>query len=288
MPSLMVAALVLFLAPVGAAQGPEVLQLTVEVDGHGSPLDPYVPVQIPVRVVVECHPPEAMPSPMPMEVVLAAQTTAKMAQLVLAPERHTVELDTCATEPVVLEATLEVIVDPEAQAFTKIPIKLTASAEGAVDDTHAWEERVGLHMETLARAEQTAWKAGPNARVSVPVRIDNLGNDDIAASFKRGDGTSPHLNVAPPGQVFVRPGESLTVTVELQTPFKNGYLQQEDDLEIIVTAHSVNDPDHVETHDLSVLIETVGTYLPGPAPFLLVLALAGLVAAVRRGTLGKP
>src|SRR5581483_1304670 len=130
----------------------------------------------------------------------------------------------------------------------------------------------------------------PQTPVVFPLQITNLGNANTKVTILP-DAPTGGLIVQTPQPVILQSkqagGQQVTSTVSLtiQTPYHNGYLNQVAGENYKITSAYALDPKLVgDSSSVSVVLTTRGFYVPGFEPGLLVAALGGvaLLLAIRR------
>lgn len=130
----------------------------------------------------------------------------------------------------------------------------------------------------------------PQTPVSFPISVTNLGNGPTKVSFEllTPPGEGDKMQVAPPQSLTLEArqtgGSQITkdAILQVQTPFKNGYMNEPRSIVVKVTSHYATDTQlQGASETVTMLVTTKGFYVPGPSPFLLV-GLVGVVAALVR------
>lgn len=194
------------------------------------------------------------------------------------------------------KTTLSVSVSKDAPAFEKATITVTATAGGgaclppvSTPVPAQTTVQADFYENYQARFDQAIWKTGQNARIQVPMTLENFGNGALRVQFAVAEGTSEKLNLALPGPQVVDStiagGDTnkLNIPIDVQTPFKNGYENRRDNLLIDITGASAFDTSKKVTPlQLSGVIQTQGVYVPGFEAVTLLGAAIALAFMSRR------
>ena len=131
----------------------------------------------------------------------------------------------------------------------------------------------------------------PQTPVSFPISVTNLGNGPTKVSFELltqpVDGDK--MQVSPPQSLTLEArqtgGSQITkeAVLQVQTPFKNGYMNEPRSIVLKVTSHYATDTQlQGASETVTMLVTTKGFYVPGPDPLLLVGLVGAAAAFVRR------
>ena len=127
----------------------------------------------------------------------------------------------------------------------------------------------------------------PQTSTAFPVKISNFGNANTKVNFEvvqAAEGLQYTLPVPIVLQSKQAGGNQISADVPLsvQTPYKNGYMNEVGTLNYKLTSAYALDPKiKGDESTVSVLLTTRGFYVPGPSPILF-LGLLGVVALVLR------
>ena len=183
--------------------------------------------------------------------------------------------------------TVTVTASDAAPAFQADQIEITAtttstpggkavSGKGNVPITADYFSIIDVQLAEAIKVER------PQSVVSFPVKISNYGNANTKVTFTIGDGTSQNLQVPVPNPVTLQSKQaggnqiSADIPLNIQTPYKNGYMNEVGIVNYKITSAYALDPKiKGDESSVSVLVTTRGFYVPGPSPILFV----GLVAA---------
>lgn len=155
----------------------------------------------------------------------------------------------------------------------------TTEASDAVQST----VRVLFDGDVAFVVQDAQRKSGPQKMIRYPIEVTNNGNARALVSWELLEGPKGRWNVLLPEQVIVLPGETLTAIVAVATPYENGYVSDEADFVLRAQTSSPEDPDQAgPSADLALRAKAEGWYVPGPAPVLVIAALAAAAAIARR------
>lgn len=139
-------------------------------------------------------------------------------------------------------------------------------------------------------------EAGPQESVTFPIVIENRGDERVRFTFERVDeDQTTGVQAAVPAPVELDgsgTGSKSTATVNLQvyTPFRNGYLDEDDEVTLRVIPQDPEDPERQgEPTTLTVSVHTEGFYIPGPGVWTVLAVLAAVAGArgLRRSSKGR-
>lgn len=132
----------------------------------------------------------------------------------------------------------------------------------------------------------------PQVPVLFPVKITNLGNANTKITWTVHD-SSPGLVVPVPPQLVVQSKQAggttntADVTLTVQTPFHNGYLNEVGTVNYdLKSAYAIDPNVKGDSATVSLLITTRGFYVPGPELGLLLGAVIVVAALVRKARSG--
>ncbi|MBW3581482.1 MAG: hypothetical protein KY455_00130 [Euryarchaeota archaeon] len=203
--------------------------------------------------------------------------------------------DSAQEKSVELPVTVSVAFTQAAPAFEQVNIKVTATpgdgtcVKKAAPTTVEIPIKADFYERYQARFEKTIHKTGQNAQIQIPLTVENLGNAGIQIRFKINEKTSDKLNFAPPGpqiiQSTISGGENnkLTIPIDVQTPFKNGYENRRDQLILDIEGNAADESTIALTSlQLTAVIQTQGVYVPGFGAVSMLFALLGAIFMTRR------
>ncbi len=195
-----------------------------------------------------------------------------------------------------LDAKIIVTATADAPAFTAGNIKIKANAERNQPIAQSSTEDNTLITADYfsiidAQVQQPIRIIGPQKGVDFPLTVTNFGNANTKVNFEVLD-KSGGLEVPIPQPLTLEAKQTggtknaQTVTFSLQTPFRNGYMNQPGIVNLkLKSAYALDPTKKGEEVTLSVLVTTKGFYVPGPGPVFVLVGLAlavGIVSARKR------
>jgi hypothetical protein len=180
-----------------------------------------------------------------------------------------------------------------APAFRQGNIKISAQAESNGDlDGSSGETTIpvqaGFYSVVDARTPKTVVIAGPQEKIEFPIKIANFGNGPQTVFLDTSQQTEG-LDIVLPGAVQVSSkatgaeDNTRTAVVSVQTPSKNGYINQPGTFTLDVSsAYSLKQSINGMSTRVSSLITTKGFFVPGPGSAAAVLAMAGVAMGLAR------
>lgn len=184
----------------------------------------------------------------------------------------------------------------DAPAFQESEIKIQAKTNGnqalpAKTQTATASIRAAYFSILDVSLPETIKVERPQTPTSFPITITNFGNGPTKVNFELVTQTAEgdKMQIVPPQAITLESrqtgGSAITkdAILQVQTPYKNGYLNEPRSVTVKLTSHYATDSTLPGASDqVTVLVTTKGFYVPGPSPILLVglMALAALV--VRR------
>lgn len=198
---------------------------------------------------------------------------------------------TCNSDPV--SGRILVSTTADAPAFTPANLKITAAAggNGNIKPTSGSEStliRADFFSIIDAVPQTTIQIATPQQQVVYPITITNFGNAQTKVFFEAGDRPESWQVVAPPPLTLDAKQAggkqtSISVPFTIQTPFRNGYLNEVGAAVLKVTSnYALDNTKKGDQTTVTTLTTTKGFYVPGFEPLLLVGALGGLALLARR------
>ena len=194
--------------------------------------------------------------------------------------------------------TVSVLATDQAPAFQAENIEITATFRPANPGAAAKSVATTVPIQAdyfsildvqLAQAIQ---QDRPQATVTFPVKITNLGNGNTKVSFAIAEGGNPqNLNAPIPIPVTLQSKQaggnaiSAEIPLQIQLPYKNGYMNDVGVVTYKITSNYALDSKlRGDETTLSVLVTTKGFYVPGPTPLVVVgLLMVGAFLFRRRG-----
>lgn len=195
--------------------------------------------------------------------------------------------------------TITVAASDQAPAFSPQTLEITGTTtatpgagqpitgRGTTTVEAAYFSIIDVNLQEAIRVDR------PQTAISFPVKVTNLGNANTKVTFDLGEGSTVGeaenaLKPVLPNPITLQSKQaggsaiSSDVLLTVQTPYKNGYMNEVGVINYKVTsAYALNPALRGDESQLSVLITTRGFYVPGPSP-LLFLGLIGVVALVLR------
>ena len=188
--------------------------------------------------------------------------------------------------------TITVTATDQAPAFQADQIEITATTsagapntpktgKGTATITADYFSIIDVQLPEAIKVER------PQTSTAFPVKISNYGNANTKVTFEVvqvGDGIQYTLPVPLTLQSKQAGGNQISADVPLsiQTPYKNGYMNEVGTINYKLTSAYALDPKlKGDESTVSVLLTTRGFYVPGPSPILF-LGLIGVVALVLR------
>lgn len=188
--------------------------------------------------------------------------------------------------------TVIVTASENAPAFTADQVEITAtttpgaggkaaSGKNAVPIVAGYFSIIDVQLAETIKVER------PQTPVVFPVKVTNLGNANTKVTFAVQDKTE-NLQVPIPNPVTLQSRQaggqqiSTDVPLTIQTPYKNGYMNEVGLVNYKLTSAYALDPKiKGDESSVSVIVTTRGFYVPGPSPLLLV-GLLGVAAVLLR------
>lgn len=189
--------------------------------------------------------------------------------------------------------TVIVTASEQAPAFTADQIEITAtsgagaggkstSGKNAVPIVAGYFSIIDVQLAESIKVER------PQTPVVFPVKVTNLGNANTKVTFAVADKTE-NLQVPVPNPVTLQSrqagGQAISADIPLtvQTPYKNGYMNEVGLVNYKLTSAYALDPKiKGDESSVSVIVTTKGFYVPGPSPLLFVGLVAVAALALRR------
>lgn len=189
------------------------------------------------------------------------------------------------------QADLEVETTPQAPAFSPANVTVRASSDGLEPGSDDVDVQAAFYAVLDVQTDRPVVVAKPGSQVDFPVELTNMGNGPVAVTAELtnrtpGSGLQPVL----PGPVALGAeptggNRHATVTVAVETPERNGYVNEAGELEVTWKARYGPQPSLGGDESTSTFrITTKGFRLPAPGASAVVPALgaAALAAAAAR------
>lgn len=192
------------------------------------------------------------------------------------------------------QITVTVTASDQAPAFQADQIEITATTtpstqgkqavgKGNVPITATYFSIIDVQLTEAIKVER------PQTPVIFPVKVTNFGNANTKVTFDIGEGTSASLQVPIPNPITLQSkqagGNQISSDVQLtvQTPYKNGYMNEVGIVNYKLTsAYALDTKVKGDESSVSVLVTTRGFYVPGPSPLLFVGLIGAVALALRR------
>lgn len=181
----------------------------------------------------------------------------------------------------------------DAPAFTAEPIEITATPTSATPGSYtagkgSVQIQAGYFSIIDVQLAEPIAVERPQSKVAFPLKITNFGNANTKVSFELISAADGFQTVIP-NPVTLQSKQaggnqiSADIPLTIQTPYKNGYMNEVGVINYKLTSAYALDPKlKGDESPVSVLVTTRGFYVPGPSPILF-LGLIGVVAlALRR------
>lgn len=157
-----------------------------------------------------------------------------------------------------------------------------AVSKNAVPITASYFSIIDVQLGEAIKVER------PQTPVQFPVKVTNLGNANTKVNFEVIEKTES-LQAPLPNPVTLQSKQaggnqiSADIPLTVQTPYKNGYMNEVGVVNYKLTSAYALDP-KIKGDDstVSVLITTRGFYVPGPSPILFVGLLGAVALLLRR------
>lgn len=191
--------------------------------------------------------------------------------------------------------TVAVTASDQAPAFQSDTIEITATVTPAAPATpKSAAQSVPIQADYFSildvQLSQAIQQDRPQATVTFPVKITNLGNGATKVNFALAEGGNPqNLALLIPAPVTLQSKQaggnqiSAEIPLQVQLPHKNGYMNQVGSVTYDITSHYALDGKLIgDKTTLSVLVTTKGFYVPGPGLLLVVGVVAAAAGLLRR------
>ncbi len=199
-------------------------------------------------------------------------------------------------QTVQVESTLVLQTTADAPAFQQgnVQIQATAQSNGNMEGssgTATVAVTAGFYSILNAQTPQKVVTARPQQKVDLPITITNLGNanTNVFLDIESGDEKLIQNTVLPspvtvPSKQQGSKDNTQTVLVQVQTPFKNGYINEPGVLSMkISSTYALDQSVKGMSTRVSSLITTKGFYVPGPTMPAMLASLLGVALVMGRG-----
>lgn len=146
----------------------------------------------------------------------------------------------------------------------------------------------GFQADYEVSLEREHADAGPQESVTFPITIENRGDERVRFTFERIDeDQTTGVQAAIPGPVELDgsgAGSKSAATVNLQvyTPFRNGYLDENHEVTLRIIPQDPEDPERQgQPTTVTVSVHTEGFYIPGPGVWTTLGLLVGVAGLAR-------
>jgi hypothetical protein len=189
--------------------------------------------------------------------------------------------------------TLTVSVSANAPAFDRARFQITATAlegtcvSGATNSAPI-EVTPGFLERWSTRFDQSILQFGQNTAFQIPMSVTNSGNGAIQVEFRQIEREESTVNgrsldvVVPPGLSTVgseAQGQNNreTFNVDVQTPFRNGYMNERFPLAVEISGVSADETTiELRPATLRAVVQTQGVFVPGFEVMTALLAMLGI------------
>lgn len=185
-----------------------------------------------------------------------------------------------------------VIFNRDAPAFqpTEVLVKAQASAGTCVKavpqkDSNVVPVKPDFFGIIAATADRAIVKSSQNNQLQLPIKVENFGNGQIKVFFSTQAGKGIEV-VTPEPRILDSTAQggkktSEIVNLNVNTPYKNGYMNKINSVNVEITSTSAEDTSiQGDKAALSMLVRTQGVYVPGFDSVLMLAALVGAAALV--------
>lgn len=179
--------------------------------------------------------------------------------------------------PALTPATIEV-----SGVTTQTPGGKSFNGKGTTTVTAEYFGQLSVELAQAIRVER------PQTTVTFPLKVTNLGNGNTKVTVEKVDPIPEGYQTAAPVPTILTAkqtgGNTITadIPLDIQTPYKNGYMNQVGVIAYKITSNYALDPKkRGDESAVSVVITTRGFYVPGPSPIVFV-GLVGLAAVLLR------
>lgn len=228
----------------------------------------------------------------PIRVDISKSGEPSWANVVLAQTNDFLNIAEDGPTEVTRDISIDIDVGVDGPAFTRESVTISVEAIGGtcVSPADAATADVtiqpGFHEQWQVRFEQSIHRHGQNTNFQIPLRVDNLGNGMIEVRLREigEDSGGPKLDVVVPGgfhqvgaEVQGRGEPTVTLPIDVQTPFRNGYMNERIPLALEISGRSADQQEiELTPAELQAQVQTQGVFVPGFGTVTAVLALLGI------------
>ena len=291
--AMILAAAVLSVLPTAQAQSKSQLTITMN-----APTESVKPLQTPLTFSGSTSftgDPGQFSNIVGIPITYTVSKSPAWASVVVSPASDVIPVPTTPGATITATRPFQVIVTAteQAPAFTADQIEITvnqaattgmtgASAKNAVPVTADYFSIIDVQLAESIKVER------PQTAVVFPLKISNFGNANTKVQFEV-TSQAEGFQVVVPNPYTLQSKQaggnqiSADVPLQIQTPYKNGYMNEVGVVNYKLTSSYALNPKIIgDSSSVSVLITTRGFYVPGPSPILF-LGLIGVMAlALRR------
>lgn len=186
-------------------------------------------------------------------------------------------------------ANLSVHASPEAPGVVALNCTLAAASAAAgtalaANGSRAFNPEVAYRAELVVEVPVKLKQAGPQKMIPYAVELHNQGNARTVVHFEAT--SEPHgkrWNLLLPDAVVLDPGDRATAIVNVATPYKNLWNNEQGAYSVLALPSAAADSDEKgDPVNIVLMARARGWYIPGPSPLLMLAALAG-AALLQRG-----
>lgn len=220
------------------------------------------------------------------------------AQVVVSPASDVIIVAANPTSPQASTGTktftVSVTASDQAPAFQPDTVEITATATPGSPNAKGGSAKASVPVTAAyfsildAQLAETIKIERPQTAVIFPLKLTNFGNANTKVSFTVQD-KAENLNVPVPIPIVLQSKQaggnqiSSEVPLTVQTPYKNGYMNEVGVVTYKITSAYALDPKLAgDSTQVSVVVTTKGFYVPGPEPIFMVGLVAVAALLLRR------
>lgn len=294
--AILLAGAALTLVPGAEAQGKPKPQVTVTLgtpSGQIKPLQSGVTIQGTVKAIVEQTVQSSITG---VQVTYTVTNQPSWATVTFSPSTDILTFPPPSGASGTAEAsrqfTITVYASGDAPAFTPAPLEITAVTSSTTSvDTASGKGLASIEADYFSLLDVALGERirieRPQVAANFPLTITNLGNANTRVSFELVEATNG-LQVPPPSSQVLQSKQaggtqnSATIPITVQTPYKNGYMNQPGTVTMkILSSYALDPKKKGPDEQVSILLTTKGFYVPG-LEIPLLIGLLGVSAVVLR------
>ncbi|HEX2021693.1 MAG TPA: hypothetical protein VHH36_03220 [Candidatus Thermoplasmatota archaeon] len=289
------------LVPTAAAQTQQPVALTLKIEPQRDQALKPLQQQITLRGTVEFAADAATPrtSFTGIQVQLTKTTGPGWATVVFNPPTLVLTFDAPAgaEQQATASGTFDMVISASDQAPAFQDTEIVVQAKSA--SSQAFQEKtatasVSVHADYFSILDialpESIKVERPQTPAAFPITITNFGNGPTKVNFEiEARPENEKFTIIPPSSIQLESkqvgGSQITkdAILQVQTPYKNGYMNEPGAVTVKITSHYATDSTLVGASDkVTVLVTTKGFYVPGPSPVLLIGLLAIAAFVLRR------